>query len=760
MFGLYAMDGRPAVRRRRAARPGARRARQEDVASRSATSSTRWTGSTGTAPTRPRFTLARGRQPRRATCRSARSGCQGSRNFCNKLWNATRFALLNGAHRRRATCRRPPTCPVWTGGSSPGCSTSSPRSTRCSRSSSSPRSSTLLYHFAWDEVCDWYVELAKPVAAPAAAGRRRHPPGARRTSSTRCCGCCTRSIPFVTEALWTALTGRESVVIARLAGGRPRRYRGRRGRGARSPRCRGSSPRSAGSAPTRGCARRSGWPPGSTGLAGAGLAAHEPLIRSLVRLDRAGDGFAATATLAMAGGVTRRARHLAARSTWRPSGPGWTKDSRPRPRRSSRRRDAKLGNPAFLEKAPGRRWSRRSATGWPRPRPTSPGSPPRWRRCRSVTVSRTRFPAERRRPSWRRRAASPGWSSTSTGSRRCSTCSGSPQRAYPSIHLTGTNGKTSTARMIDSLLRAFGLRTGRYTSPHLETVRERISLDGEPVERGAVRRGLPRGRAAASTWSTSAAAEPLTYFEVITAMAFAAFADAPVDVAVVEVGLGGAEDATNVLQAGGRVITPIGAGPHRVARRHASRRSPRRRPASSTPARRSSPPPRRRRRPARSCERCAEVGATVAREGARVRRAAPGGRRRRSAAHPAGPGRRLRRDLPAAARRAPGAERGGGAGRRRGVPRCRRPTRQLDLETVREGFAGASSPGPAGAGPQRADRAARRRAQPARAWRPPSPRCRRSSRSAGWSRWSAVLADKDAEQPAGAARAGRSTRSW
>ena len=72
---------------------------------------------------------------------------------------------------------------------------------------------------------------------------------------------------------------------------------------------------------------------------------------------------------------------------------------------------------------------------------------------------------------------------------------GSPQRAYPAIHLTGTNGKTSTARMIDALLRAHGLRTGRYTSPHLETVRERISLDGEPVERGAVRRDLPRGRA-------------------------------------------------------------------------------------------------------------------------------------------------------------------------------------------------------------------------------------------------------------------------
>ena len=58
---------------------------------------------------------------------------------------------------------------------------------------------------------------------------------------------------------------------------------------------------------------------------------------------------------------------------------------------------------------------------------------------------------------------------------------GTPQHAYPAIHLTGTNGKTSTARMIDSLLRAHGLRTGRYTSPHLATVRERISIDGEPV---------------------------------------------------------------------------------------------------------------------------------------------------------------------------------------------------------------------------------------------------------------------------------------
>ncbi|MFF0155371.1 bifunctional folylpolyglutamate synthase/dihydrofolate synthase [Micromonospora sp. NPDC005203] len=134
---------------------------------------------------------------------------------------------------------------------------------------------------------------------------------------------------------------------------------------------------------------------------------------------------------------------------------------------------------------------------------------------------------------------------------------GSPQRAYPAIHLTGTNGKTSTARMIDSLLRAHGLHTGRYTSPHLETVRERISLDGEPVSEerfAAVYREIKPLAELVDARSD----EPLTYFDMTTALAFATFADAPVDIAVVEVGLGGAEDATNVIQAGVCVITPIG----------------------------------------------------------------------------------------------------------------------------------------------------------------------------------------------------------
>ncbi|MGW3892995.1 bifunctional folylpolyglutamate synthase/dihydrofolate synthase [Micromonospora chokoriensis] len=134
---------------------------------------------------------------------------------------------------------------------------------------------------------------------------------------------------------------------------------------------------------------------------------------------------------------------------------------------------------------------------------------------------------------------------------------GSPQRAYPAIHLTGTNGKTSTARMIDSLLRAFGLHTGRYTSPHLETVRERISLDGEPVSEERFASVYQEIKPLAELVDARSD-EPLTYFDMTTALAFATFADAPVDIAVVEVGLGGAEDATNVIQAGVCVITPIG----------------------------------------------------------------------------------------------------------------------------------------------------------------------------------------------------------
>jgi dihydrofolate synthase/folylpolyglutamate synthase len=137
---------------------------------------------------------------------------------------------------------------------------------------------------------------------------------------------------------------------------------------------------------------------------------------------------------------------------------------------------------------------------------------------------------------------------------------GQPQRSFRSIHLTGTNGKTSTARMVDELLRAFGLRTGRYTSPHLASMTERIVLDGEPVSDRVFADGYAEIEPFLDLIDSGAGPESirLTFFEAITGLAFAIFADAPVDVAVVEVGLGGAWDATNVLESQVAVITPIG----------------------------------------------------------------------------------------------------------------------------------------------------------------------------------------------------------
>lgn len=134
---------------------------------------------------------------------------------------------------------------------------------------------------------------------------------------------------------------------------------------------------------------------------------------------------------------------------------------------------------------------------------------------------------------------------------------GNPQRAYPSIHLTGTNGKTSTARMVDSLLRAFGLRVGRYTSPHLDSVTERISVDGAPIDADKFVAAYDDVAPFADLLDAKND-EKVTYFELTTAMAFAAFADTPVDIAVIEVGLGGEWDATNVIEAGVAVVTPIG----------------------------------------------------------------------------------------------------------------------------------------------------------------------------------------------------------
>lgn len=137
---------------------------------------------------------------------------------------------------------------------------------------------------------------------------------------------------------------------------------------------------------------------------------------------------------------------------------------------------------------------------------------------------------------------------------------GEPNKAFPIIHITGTNGKTSTARMIEAGLRAHGLSTGRYTSPHLSKVTERISIDGSPVPDDTFVRIWDEIRPYLDIVDKElvAVGQPrLTYFECLTILGFAVFADQPVNVAVMEVGLGGITDATNVGDGQVAVITPI-----------------------------------------------------------------------------------------------------------------------------------------------------------------------------------------------------------
>ena len=134
---------------------------------------------------------------------------------------------------------------------------------------------------------------------------------------------------------------------------------------------------------------------------------------------------------------------------------------------------------------------------------------------------------------------------------------GSPQLSYPTIHIGGTNGKTSTTRFIDSLLFAHGLRTGRFTSPHLEDFRERICINGEMI--GAQELIFNYNDIAAYfDFVDSKLPHPISFFEAVTALAMAAFAEHPVDVGIFEVGMGGAWDATNIIQPAVTVITPIG----------------------------------------------------------------------------------------------------------------------------------------------------------------------------------------------------------
>ena len=134
---------------------------------------------------------------------------------------------------------------------------------------------------------------------------------------------------------------------------------------------------------------------------------------------------------------------------------------------------------------------------------------------------------------------------------------GSPQLTYPTIHIGGTNGKTTTARMIDSLLFQMGLRTGRFTSPHLESYLERIAINGDPIDPKALIFSF-NDISAYLDLMDAKFEHPISFFEAMTALAFVAFAEHPIDVGVIEVGMGGLWDATNVVDADVSVIMPIG----------------------------------------------------------------------------------------------------------------------------------------------------------------------------------------------------------
>ena len=134
---------------------------------------------------------------------------------------------------------------------------------------------------------------------------------------------------------------------------------------------------------------------------------------------------------------------------------------------------------------------------------------------------------------------------------------GSPQLTYPTIHVGGTNGKTTTSRMIDSLLFEMGLRTGRFTSPHLESYLERISINGEAIDPKALIFSF-NDISAYLDLMDEKFEHPISFFEAITALAFVAFAEHPIDVGIIEVGMGGEWDATNVIDADVSVLMPVG----------------------------------------------------------------------------------------------------------------------------------------------------------------------------------------------------------
>ncbi|MFY9325224.1 MAG: Mur ligase family protein, partial [Candidatus Nanopelagicales bacterium] len=134
---------------------------------------------------------------------------------------------------------------------------------------------------------------------------------------------------------------------------------------------------------------------------------------------------------------------------------------------------------------------------------------------------------------------------------------GNPENSFKSIHIAGTNGKTSTARMVQQLMLELNLRTGLYTSPHLAHPRERIVVDGSAISENEFYELLEKFEPILELVELKLENEKLTFFEAITAMAFMQFSEVPVEVGVIEVGLGGRWDATNLILGEVNLITPI-----------------------------------------------------------------------------------------------------------------------------------------------------------------------------------------------------------
>ncbi|HET8658511.1 MAG TPA: valine--tRNA ligase [Micromonosporaceae bacterium] len=345
MFGLYAMDGVPPFDV--VALHGMVRDQYGKKMSKSfgnVVDPLDWVERFGADATR--FTLARGANPG-ADVPVSEEWCAGSRNFCNKLWNATRFALLNGA----TTAGELPSAEELSAVDRWVLSRLQHIIVEVDEQFDAYELAKVcdtLYHFAWDDVCDWYLELAKPVLAggdAAAAQATRRVLGHVLDQLLRLLH---PMIPFVTEELWTALTGGESLVVAAWPGPdksylddaaeaelavlqrvvtEVRRFRSDQGL-----------------KPGQRVAAR------LTGLGRAGIGGHEPLIRALARLDPPGDDFAATATLAVTGHIgveldTRGAIDIAAERT------RLAKDRAVAEREAAQCR-AKLDNPAFVRNAP------------------------------------------------------------------------------------------------------------------------------------------------------------------------------------------------------------------------------------------------------------------------------------------------------------------------------------------------------------------------------------------------------------------------